>query len=126
MQAIEKQQQILKNQEEQINALNKRFAALELKIRKTDNEKCPKCETIESALEENHLTCYKWHFSKLAKPAIFQLFKDAWENGHLEVAKFLVESGANIHADNDYAFYAALKKKNMDMVNYLVSIWKDT
>jgi len=27
----------------------------------------------------------------------------AAENGHLEVVRFLIESGANIHAENDYA-----------------------
>ena len=36
-------------------------------------------------------------------------------NGHLEVVKVLVEHGANIHADNDYAVRLATRNGHTDI-----------
>jgi len=46
----------------------------------------------------------------------------AWacSRGHLEVAKFLVEKGANIHVRNDYALQWACSKDYLDMTIFLV------
>ena len=115
-QIIEKQ----KDQEEQIKEFNKRLDDLELKIGKTDDEKCPKCETLESALKENHSSCYKWHYNKLENPAITQLCINASENGSLDVVKFLVELGADIHALDDYAVRCASENGHLDVVKFLV------
>jgi len=42
-------------------------------------------------------------------------------NGHLDIMKFLVEKGANMHAYNDYALRVAAKNGHLDIVKYLVS-----
>ncbi|AQN68743.1 ankyrin repeat protein [Saudi moumouvirus] len=44
----------------------------------------------------------------------------ASDRGHLEVVKYLVESGANIHADKDYALRWASRCGYLDVVQYLV------
>lgn len=49
---------------------NERPSNPELGIGKTDNVKCPKCNTLKSSLRENHLTCYKWHYNKLTNPDV--------------------------------------------------------
>jgi ankyrin repeat protein len=43
----------------------------------------------------------------------------AAELGHLDVAKSLVESGANIHAYDDYALCMAAESGHIDVVKYL-------
>ena len=45
----------------------------------------------------------------------------ACEEGHLDVVKYLVEQGANIHADNEYALHWASRKGHLEVVKYLVS-----
>jgi ankyrin repeat protein len=40
--------------------------------------------------------------------------------GHLEVVKFLVEKGANIHADNNLALRCASKYGHLEIVKFLV------
>jgi len=40
--------------------------------------------------------------------------------GHLEVVKFLVENGADIHADNDYALQRAARNGHLEVVKFLV------
>jgi len=44
------------------------------------------------------------------------------ENGHLEVVKFLVSIGANIHADDDFAFRWSAENGHLEVVKYLVNI----
>ena len=44
----------------------------------------------------------------------------ASENGYLEVVKYLVEQGADIHSDNDYPLRAAASYGHLAVVNYLV------
>jgi ankyrin repeat protein len=39
--------------------------------------------------------------------------------GHLDVVKFLIERGANIHADNDRALRWAVIKEQYEIVMYL-------
>jgi len=38
------------------------------------------------------------------------------KNGYLEIVRLLVESGADIHADNDYALRKAAKKGYLELV----------
>jgi len=47
-------------------------------------------------------------------------FRWASSNGHLEVVKFLVEKGADIHADDNYAFCWASKNGHLEVVKFLV------
>jgi len=42
------------------------------------------------------------------------------ENGHSEIVKLLIESGANIHADNDYAVRWAAKNGHSEIVKLLI------
>jgi len=46
----------------------------------------------------------------------------AAENGHLEVVKFLVENGAVINDNNNYAVRWAARNGHFDVVTYLVSL----
>ena len=41
-------------------------------------------------------------------------------NGHLDVVKYLVEKGVNIHADGDYSLKLATVNGNLEVVKYLV------
>ena len=41
-------------------------------------------------------------------------------NGHLEVVKYLIENGVDIHARNDYALRLASYNGHIEMVKYLV------
>ena len=105
---------------EQNKALNERLSNLELKIGKTDEEKCPKCETLEFALKANHLACYKLHYNKLINRDATQLCIDASKNGSFDVVKFLVELGADIHTMADYLVRWASDDGHLDMVKFLV------
>ena len=105
-----------KDQEVQIKALNERLSNLELKIGKTDEEKCPKCKTLESALKENHLACYKWHYNKIEEPNEDKLCITASCYGCLEVVKFLVSSGANVRC----AHFASLSNFVARSVVYIM------
>jgi ankyrin repeat protein len=40
-------------------------------------------------------------------------------NGHLNVVRFLIESGANVHADNDWALRIAAENGHLDVVRLL-------
>ena len=123
-QIIENQPDFLqkqKDQEDQIKALNERLSNLELKVGKTDDEKCPKCETLKSALKENHLICYEWHFNKLVNPDVTQLCIDASRKGHLEVVKFLVSSGVNINSAGYPILHIASANGHLELVKFLVS-----
>ena len=40
-------------------------------------------------------------------------------NGHLEFVKYLVEQGADIHAEYDFALKYARKNKHLEVVKYL-------
>ena len=118
----------------------------------TDYFKCQNCVAIKTALKNDHLTCYKWCFNEIAEQKIDQLCIDAsklgslkavkylvssganihaaddlavrWEseNGHLEVVKYLVSSGANIHADNDFAVRWASERGHSQVVQYPASL----
>jgi len=44
----------------------------------------------------------------------------AAENGYLEIVKYLVENGANIHANNDCALRWAAYKGHLEVVKYLI------
>ena len=46
----------------------------------------------------------------------------AAENGHLEIVKYLVSQGANIHVQNDYAFKYAAENGHLEIVKYLKSL----
>jgi ankyrin repeat protein len=42
------------------------------------------------------------------------------ENGHLDVVKYLIEQGADIHAKNNEALRNSAEKGDLDIVKYLV------
>ena len=42
------------------------------------------------------------------------------ENGHLEVVKYLVENGADIHANNDHALRWSARFGHLEVVKYLI------
>jgi ankyrin repeat protein len=46
--------------------------------------------------------------------------RSAAHNGHFEIVKYLVEHGANIHADNDYALRYAARNGHLEVVTCLV------
>ncbi|AVL94325.1 putative ankyrin repeat protein [Megavirus vitis] len=48
--------------------------------------------------------------------------KNAASNGFLNMVMYLVKNGANIHADNDYAVRHALANEHLDVAKYLVSV----
>ena len=43
------------------------------------------------------------------------------EKGYLDVVQFLVEKGANIHANNDYALICSAENGHLDVVQYLTN-----
>ena len=43
-------------------------------------------------------------------------------NGHLDVVKFLVEKGANVHAKGDQALHWASEECHLDVVNFLQNV----
>jgi hypothetical protein len=47
----------------------------------------------------------------------------ASRHGHLEVVKYLVEHGADIHAEDDYALVLACRKGHFEIVKYLHREW---
>jgi len=49
----------------------------------------------------------------------------AAENGHLSTVKYLVENGANIHARDDYALRWAAENGHLSIVNFLQDAMKD-
>ena len=42
------------------------------------------------------------------------------KNGHLDVIKYLIEKGANIHANDDYALRRSARNGHLDVVKYLI------
>ena len=44
----------------------------------------------------------------------------ASNNGHLEIVKYLIKNGANVHADNDYALRYASNNGHLEIVKYLI------
>jgi ankyrin repeat protein len=48
------------------------------------------------------------------------------EYGYLDVVQFLVENGADIHADNDYALQWAARNGHLDVVRFLAENGADT
>ena len=49
----------------------------------------------------------------------------ASENGHRKVVEYLIEKGANIHANNDWALMVASRDGHLDVVEYLVESGAD-
>ena len=47
------------------------------------------------------------------------------ENGYLEVVKYLVSLGADIHEENEYALYLSAQYGHLEVVKYLVSLGAD-
>lgn len=41
-------------------------------------------------------------------------------NGYLEVVKYLIEHGADVHADNDFALRCSVEMGNLEVVKYLL------
>lgn len=78
-------------------------------------------------MEYGKLDLYKWlcFLSPLNIRIDFNDTKDesliiASEHGFLDVVKYLVENGANIHADDESALEWAIIENNYDVVKYLI------
>ena len=54
-------------------------------------------------------------------PVVTMLFMVLVKKGHVEVVKYLVEQGANIHTLNDRVLFAAAWNGKWDIVKYLIS-----
>ena len=52
------------------------------------------------------------------------IFAIGWasEYGRLDIVKYLVEQGADIHADDDYALRYAVTYDHLEIVDYLKSL----
>ena len=49
-------------------------------------------------------------------------FQMACEQGKLQTVQFLVEKGADIYSDHEYAIYLACKNDRINVVQYLMSL----
>jgi FOG: Ankyrin repeat len=74
------------------------------------------------ACKNGHLEVAKFLVDKGAKIHADNdsALQHACSRGHLEVAKFLVDKGANIHADNDWALRHACKNGHLEVAKFLV------
>ena len=54
---------------------------------------CQNCNTLETALKEDHLTCFKRSYNKIIEPDINQLCIDASETRSPKVVKYLISLG---------------------------------
>jgi FOG: Ankyrin repeat len=78
--------------------------------------------SLRLACENGHLEVAKFLVEKGANiHASYDLaLQWACKNGHLEVTKFLVEKGANIHVYNDWALKLACSKNHLEVAKFLV------
>ena len=88
----------------------------------TDCFKCHICDSLETALKMDHLTCYKWHYNKIKKPKVNSLCIDASEHGSLKMIVYLVSLGANIYTYEYYILVRAAENGHIDIVQYMVSL----
>ena len=79
-------------------------------------------QMLFTACELRHLDVVKYLVEKGADihAANDYALRYASFNGHLDVVKYLVEKGANIHAVDDYALRYAADNGRLDVVKYLV------
>ncbi len=49
---------------------------------------------------------------------------NASKHGHLQLVKYLVENGANVHTENDEALIYAVQENKLEIVKYLVEVGK--
>jgi len=52
--------------------------------------------------------------------------RNAAKHGHLDVVKYLVECGADVNAERDSAFVNAIERGHYDVVEYLIENYSDT
>jgi hypothetical protein len=72
---------------------------------------------------ENNIGCLKYLAKKrinLLEYDINRLLIIATDNEYLEMMKYLIENGANIHEDRDYALRCMAHRNNFTMIKYLV------
>jgi ankyrin repeat protein len=73
-----------------------------------------------NASQNGSLELVKYSLEKGANIHIEFALSYASQNGHLEVVKYLVEQGANIHAKDDLALREASLNGHLEIVKYLV------
>ena len=78
-------------------------------------------DALKWASSNGHLEVVKFLVEKGANVHADDNYALGWasENGHLDVVKFLVEKGADVNADNNCALRWASKNGHLDMVNYI-------
>jgi hypothetical protein len=82
-----------------------------------------KQKTIPGAAKDGDLIWLKYLIEdrNLGKPEnINKALCYGAENGHLEIVQYLVEKGADIHVDNDYALLFSAENGHLDVVKYLI------
>ena len=121
--------QILKFSWENDKASFENMAATSKKIRRISRDdlfkgcfKCRRCHRLKDALVNDHLTCYKWHYDKIAHPDNDLECIRASKAGSLKVVKFLARSGAYNYASCDPAVRCAAENGHLEIVKYLVSL----
>lgn len=88
-------------------------------------------KTFERAIRYGNLEMVKWMFSQYEKEIDLNsrqreddgetYLSLAATERHLPIVKFLVEKGANVRADNDFALKEAAFQGDLDIILYLVS-----
>ena len=79
---------------------------------------------LQHASQKGHLEVVKFLVEKGTNIHDENDFNVRWasRNGHLDVVKYLVEKGANIHAKNNEALRLASYNGRSDVVNFLQSL----
>jgi ankyrin repeat protein len=51
---------------------------------------------------------------------IILLYQISVKNGHIDVVKYLIDQGADIHANNEWILYYGISRGHLDIVKFLV------
>ena len=96
-------------------------------LKETDFEIKDKEACLMWAAENDYLDVLKYLVERGADIHTQYDYALRWAAGkrHLDVVKYLVENGANIHANNNYALRAAEKYGHTEIFGYLQEVLKN-
>ena len=79
-------------------------------------------DSLRWASLRGQLEVVKYLVSKGADIHVFDEISLRWasEEGHLETVKYLIENGADIHALNDFSLMSAVRNGHLHVVKYLI------